>query len=364
MLGLQAKHRLMQNDFKGACKNFKDALVACSERGFGGVRGEITRDGFAAEIAVEGFIPNNQEVYYRGMLWFGMFPEGRVSIEDAAVFCEDFFWNDLYHPYSGFEREEKLTKDIFETVQGETFGLIEEANWDGLKLWMKKHAKKLRNANFKDARCDSVLLLWLKMLHAAEKNLPGIKADLPLHMVEPFKQVENHILNRRKAIELLIQAWPEQAKIADFKGQTPLMLTADNGDADLTRLLAPLSDVDAQDNVGRTPMHSAVSGRSLECVAIMLERNPLIVRVTKDEQNTALHTAVRFGQPECVRLILEEFPSLALQPNIAGDTPLDMAKDLLEKLPDWQDYMRRQNRRTGVKADFEAIIVQLEAVPH
>ncbi|MDB5870048.1 MAG: hypothetical protein JWP96_2380 [Polaromonas sp.] len=71
--------------------------------------------------------------------------------------------------------------------------------------------------------------------------------------------------------------------------------------------------------------------------------------------------AVRFGQPDAVRLILEEFSSLALQPNMAGDIPLIMAKDLLADVPNWQDHMRRQNRRTGVKADFEAIIVLLEA---
>lgn len=361
LLRLRAKHHLMQNDFKGACEDFKAALAACSERCFGGARGEIARDGWAAAIAVGGFMPWSHEPYYRSMLWFEMFPDGQVSFEDAAISCQNFFWTDLYHPYPGFEQEERLTKVVFEAVVGETFGLIEKANWEGLQLWMKRHAKNLRNANFKDARCDSVLLLWLKMLHTAEKNLPAIKADLPLHLVEAFQQVENHVLNRRKAIELLIQAWPEQAKIADFKGQTPLMLAADNGNAQLTRLLAPLSDVNAQDHVGRTALHSSVSGRSPECVAVVLEHNPEVVKVTKDEQNTALHTAVRFGQSECVRLILEEFPSLALQTNIAGDTPLTMAKSLLTDLPGWQDYMRRQNRQTGAQTDFEAIIVQLEA---
>ena len=361
LLRLRAKHRLMQNDFKGASRNFKEALAACSERGFGAVRGKIARDGWATAIAVEGFMPQSHEPYYRSMLWFDMFPDGQVSFEDAATLCEDFFWADLYHPYPGFEREERLTNDVFEAVLGETFGLIEKSDWEGLQLWMKRHAKKLRTLNFKDARRDSVLLLWLKMLHTAEKNLPAIKADLPLHLVDPFKQVENHVLNRRKAIELLIQAWSVQAKIADFKGQTPLMLAADNGNTELTRLLAPLSNVNAQDHVGRTALHSAASGRSPECIAIVLEQNPDVLKVTKDEQNTALHTAVRFGQPDSVRLILEEFPGLAMHPNLVGDSPLVMAKKLLADLPGWQDFMRKQKRRTGDKADFEAIIFQLEA---
>ena len=366
LLRLRAKHRLMQNDFQGACKDFKVALDACSERSFGGARGEIARDGFATQIAVVGFEPTQQERYYRNMLSYDIFPNGKVSIEDAATLSEEFFWSDLYRPYPGFEREERLTKEMFEKVLGETFGLIEKADWDGLGLWMQRHAKQLRKANFKDSRRDSVLLLWLKMLHTAEKNLPAIKADLPLNLVSPFAQVEQHVLNRRKAVELLIKAWPEQAKITDFKGQTPLMLVADNGDAELTSLLAPLSNVDAQDYEGRAALHSAMSGRSPECVAIVLNRyseddKADVAKVTKDEGNTALHTAVRFGQPTCVRLIVEEFHGLASKTNFAGQTPLDMAKDILENLPAWQEWMRKNNRRTGSKADFEAIIALLEA---
>ena len=204
----------------------------------------------------------------------------------------------------------------------------------------------------------------MKMQSEFQKKLPALKMMTPDKMAGEYVKVEKLINNWQKAIEMLIQAWPGQAKIADFKGQTPLMLAVNSGDAELARILAPLSEVDAQDHVGRTALHAAGCGRSPECVVIVLERNPEAVKVTKDEQNTALHTSVRFGQPECVRLILEEFPSLAMQPNIAGDTPLDMAKDLLENLPDWQDHMLRHNRRTGVKADVEAIIVQLEAVPH
>lgn len=355
LLRLRAKHRLMQNDFEGACADFKAALKACSERGFGAVRGEIARDGLATEIAASGFIPQNQEVYYRDMLRYGMFPDGVASIEDTAVWCDEFFWSDLYQPYPGFERRELLTTQVFTTVLAETFGLIETADWDGLRLWMKQHAKQLRKANFKDARCDSVLLLWLKMLNAFKATLPVDMATMPLDMIREFEKVEKHIQNRRHGVRLLLEAWPEQAHIADFKGQTPLMLVAGNGDTEFTRLLASISNVDDQDYRGRTALHSAVSGRLPECVAILLACNPDVAKVTVDEGNTALHTAVRFGQPDCARLILDEFPGLALEANAAGQTPLDMAQDLLENLADWQDYMQGENRVTGSKEDFESI---------
>ena len=333
LLRLQAKHRLMQNDFEGACVDFKAALAACSERNFGATRGEIAKDAWATEMAVQGFIPNNQEVYYRDMLRYDMFVRGVATFEDAAVVCEDFFWTDLYQPYPGFEQPKRQTQELLEAAMGETFGLIETADWDGLLLWMKRQAKHLRKGNFKDARCDTVLTLWLKFMNPLDSTY-----------------------NRQHAIHLLVQAWPEQARKADFKGQTPLMLVADNGDVELTRLLAPPSDVNMQDFRGRTALHSAASGRSPACVAIILECDPVVTTVTSSEGNTALHTAVRFGQPECVGLILDAFPGLASLANAAGQTPLDMALDLRENLPHWQTYMKHENRRTGSKDDFERII--------
>ena len=356
LLRLQAKHRLMQNDFEGTCVDFKAALTACSERGFGAVRGEIARDAWATEIAVQGFVPNNQEAYYRDMLRYDMFEAGLPTFEDAAVVNENFFWTILYQPYPGFERPKRQTEELLEAAMGETFSLIETADWDGLQLWMKRHAKQLRKGNFKDTRCDTVLTLWLKFVNGLESTLPNMKTMLPADMSKEFEKIEKHLQNRRYAIRLLLQAWPEQARIADFKGQTPLMRVADKGDVELTRLLAPLSHLDAQDFRGRTALHSAASSRSPECVAIILDRDPDVSKVTLGEGNTALHTAVRFGQSECVRLILAEFPGLALVVNAAGQTPLDMALDLLENLPRWQTYMRNENRRTGSKNDFERIV--------
>jgi hypothetical protein len=330
---------------------------------------QIARDGLATDIAVNGFIAQNQEGYYRNMLWYDMFPDGMVAIEDTAVWCDEFFWNDLYHPYPGIERKERLAKKAFEAVLVETFGLIENADWDGLRLWMKKYAKQLRKPNFKDPRCDSVLSLWLKTLHMVESKLPILKFMRHVGMGWMLQKIENHVHNRRQAIGLLLEVWPEQAKNSDFKGQTPLMLVADNGDAELTRLLVTLSDVAAQDFRGRTALHSAVSGRSHECVAIVIDHyykhdKTGFDKVTAGEGNTALHTAVRFGQPDCARLIVEGFPSLVSQANAAKNTPLDMARDILENLAAWQAYMHKENRRTGSKNDFEAIITLLETAEH
>ena len=122
LLRLRAKHWLMQNEFGKACVDFKAALEACSQRSFGGLKGDIARDGWAAEIAANGFIPNNQEVYYRNMLRYGVLPHGVTSIEDSAVWCDEFFWNDLYRPYPGFVRNKRLSQSEVDTALGETAG--------------------------------------------------------------------------------------------------------------------------------------------------------------------------------------------------------------------------------------------------
>jgi len=361
LLRFRAKHRLMQNDFEDAREDFEAALDACSERGFGMLRGEIARDGWATEIAEHGFVPKRQEKHYRNMLWYGVFPGGVESVEDAAVWCEKFFWADLYHPYPDFKREDGPATLEFEAALEETFALIERADWEGLQTWMQCRAKAFRKTNLRDARRNSVLLAWLKLLHMFEGTLPYGRAMPPPEFSGELGKVERHMVNWREAIRLLLEAWPEQATIADFKGQTPLMLVAENGDAKLTGLLAPISDVDAQDSLGRTALHAAVVGRSPKCVAIVLDRNPYVAdKVTDGEENTALHTAVRFGVPENVRQILEAFPSLALKTNASGKTPMEMACGILGDLSGWRELMRKQKRETGSKEDFETIIVLLE----
>jgi hypothetical protein len=354
-LRFRARHRLMLNDFEGAAADFRSALQACLDRNHGPLQADVAKEGLATEVAMRGLDRKSQDYLYRHLVppaWASGRPR---SFEDTAVLCEDFFWSALYQPYDGVEpRSSQFAAELKDLVS-RSVKLIHDADMSRLGSWLLQHEKKLRRLKVKDVRRDSLLLLWMKQLTALEKmpRMPVILGGLRLGRQLPVAAM-------RKAIRLLIELWPEQARTFDFKQQTPLMIAADNGDAELTALLVGLSDVDAQDYIGRTALHAAVSGGSSKCVELVLDSNPDVDRVTVDEEQTALHTAVRFGNLEAVSLITDAFPCRLEKNNGAGMTPLEMARDLLENFDEWREFMRQQNRRIGSIEEFGAIVSYLE----
>lgn len=360
LLRFRAKHALFESRVADAEKDFKAALDACSERAYGGLRGEIARDGFATAIVRGAMNPQNHVPYYRNMLHFMEFPNGVPSFEDAAAECEEFFWSTLYQPYPGVEVFEGPGKGNISAVLKETFGLILTADWDGLRDWMARNARYFREDNLKDVRRSSVLILWLKWLTGLDDKMPLIRSMTPPELLPELGKLDAHRQNCQEAIRLFLEIWPEQARIADFKKQTPLMLVADHGSADLTSVLVPLSDINAQDYLGRTALHAAVAGHSSPCLAAILDANPDVQKVSEGEGNTALHTAVRFAWLIGVRMIVEAYPELAGHKNTGEQTPLDMAQEILANYDDCCAFMRRQNRQMGSKEEVGKIVALLE----
>lgn len=101
LLNFRAKHLLAQNLVDQALAYFRRALDACSEQNHGQLRGEIARDLLATDVVKNGFIPGNQEKYFRNMLAYGMFEMDFGRLEDTPGWAEDYFWEDLYRPYRG-----------------------------------------------------------------------------------------------------------------------------------------------------------------------------------------------------------------------------------------------------------------------
>lgn len=312
LLAFEAKHLLAQNRWPEALAKFRAALEACSGAGYGPLRGEIARDAWSLALAMDR-LQADQEKFYRNMLNYRAI-EGNasdVTMEDVAVQVADFFWEDLYKPYPSVPRKAQTLRVQAGAALGGTVELIASGSWDGLNSWLKTN-RTLRRAHLKEVRGDSVLTLWMKMW--SEKGLPTEFRKQLLH-----------------AIEMLVEAWPEQANLADFKGQTPLMLAADGGLESVVAALlkSPEIDANAQDFRGRTALHAAVTGNSKACVRMLLDHEPDMLLVTHDEGQTALHTAARMGSLEIAAVIKEEFPFLVTSKNLKGRTPAEECEESL-----------------------------------
>ena len=135
----------------------------------------------------------------------------------------------------------------------------------------------------------------------------------------------------REYIALLIEHGPvEQINLADFKGQTPLMLRAEAGDTELVALLlAKGADPDKQDYEGRTALHAAIKSRVHECVDVLLDHPCSSDKLTFD-QRSPLHTAVWSGNVHAVRRLLDVNPKLAWSRDVNDDTPLELAECLID----------------------------------
>jgi len=170
------------------------------------------------------------------------------------------------------------------------------------------------------------------------------------------------LANSNKAIALLVEAWPGQLNIADFKGQTPLMLVAGDGNDTLTStFIAAGADVNAQDYMGRTALHAAFTSRSEQCVTAVLASNPDLRKTTDSDKQTVLHTADRMGQPMILKMMPERDPGLKFMENAHGQTPLALVENILADLSKFQTEMARHHRRIGTQDDFEVIGAILKA---
>lgn len=364
LLQYEAKHHLALNDFNNAASLFREALDACSERNFGPARGEIARDALACAVANQRLLPGNHEKFFRNMRDYGIFEGEPPSLEDAARWASEYFWKDLYKPYPKLANLRPIAALQAESYIKETIPLIFEGNQEGLREWLTSHAKDFRKNRLKEVRGDTVLMSWMKIRNFFTSNLPTIKAALPPHLQHEANKVREHMDRWRQAILMLITAWPEQVNLPDFKGQTALMLAADADDEVLVEaLLSAGADINAQDYKGRTPLHAAITGRSIKCAGAILQYNPDTKNCTANGGQTVLHTAVRMADTKLIRLLLTQEPSLGSRTNQQGQTALMLAENILSDLKNFQELMALERRYIGTKEDFEAVIAILKEQP-
>lgn len=348
LLRFKGKHALMQNKFHEASEHLCEAFEACQEYSFGPLRAEIARDCWALLIT-KGFNTKKQEKYYLSMVHFFGFDGPPEPFLDTAAWIERFFWDTLYKPYPGFEKEPDPARDDKNIASMLT------------NTAMEKDSTIFENFLSKAANCRNRTLFGVR-----KESFLQLLVKLVLELSMAFKrsgEFNNAVMqNLRRSISVLVAKWPGQAKLADFKGQIPAMLAANAGEYELLMVLLPASDLATQDYKGRTVLHAAVAGRSRRCVQAVLDVMDDVSKVTKDhEEHHALHTAVRFGEPSVVKLLADEYPGLVIQQNADGQKPLDLARKILHDVRQWRSTMRQLGRETGSQSDFEEIVRLLEA---
>lgn len=352
-LQYQAKHQLAMNEFDNAEILFKSAFDACRKNAYGSMRGEIARDAFALAVAARPLHPNDER-YYRVALFYGQIEGTAPTFEDAALAMADYFWDDFYQPYPGYKAESPPLRDQAESVVRQPFAFIDQKDWENLDAWMKANGK-LKDKRLRAVRGDTVITLWLKMLHHFERALPELKA-LPAKLQNDVGRMERHAAHWREAIGIVAAKWRKQLDMADFKGQTPLMLAADAQDHELVRIfLAVGANPDKQDFLGRTALHAAVTGQCERCVQLLLNAKANAALFTQDEHHTPLHTAVRIGVPDIVAALVEYAPEAKEWKNVRGETPAMLADSIISDLQAHTSLMGQFRRTIGSASDFMAV---------
>ena len=362
----KAKHLLACNDFEGAGKLFREALDAGLERNYGPLRGEVARERFAMEVANRKLIVNNHEKYYREMLAGGMMEECEKipSIEETARWASTYFWETLYKPYPGVPAETRRAGGLAQKMFKELMPLLSASNQDGLQNWIKAN-RQLLMSSLPDVDGNSVLMLLIKMRSSFLQTIPLMK-KVPPELQGEARRFETMLGNWRQFLGQLAMESPKQLNLPDLKGQTPLMLMAEDGDHELLRIMLQAgADPEIQDWQGISALHSAIKSHVDSCVDALLDHPCHLSNITNDGQSP-LHTASWTANAHVVGRLLQLAPRLAWQRNSQGMTPLEKVEYLIENpgaLQNLANQLAQNGRRCATKQELESIAQLLEAAP-
>ncbi|KEQ16802.1 ankyrin repeat domain-containing protein [Endozoicomonas numazuensis] len=363
-LQYKAKHLVAQNDFDGALKLFKQALDACKTHNHGSLSGEIARDAFAVELSTSSLNINNHEVYFRRMLdgdiFQGANPIDIPDIEDVVSGVAEFFWDELYRPYHGFNKPSRFPEAAVKAHMDKVLQSLKLDDWHTVRRIYQESPLKTKRLQY--AQGDTILMLWMKMFYSMRDQQRAFLNKMPVNELKAARQVLSSI---EQIIKIVIEECPKLVDIADYKAQTPLMMAANQGDeALLTILLNAGATTGSQDYHGRTALHASVLSRSLKCTELLVSAGAKADVQTKPNKQNCLHAAVLSGHVKIVKVIAQQDMALVSVPDKNGFTPLELAQAASDsKYADMVlSDMRRHKRTTGSMQDYVKILQYLKDV--
>lgn len=148
---------------------------------------------------------------------------------------------------------------------------------------------------------DAVQLL---LAGGAQMNAANSAGITPLFLAVSGSSTKNYPNNRHFAVAKLLIDKGAQVNTAEKKnGQSPLMMAAVQGDAEMLKLLlAAKADVNQQSTIGFTPLMYAILEGNRECVEILI-KSGADVRHQSSNGTTPLQLAERLKKTEIAALL-------------------------------------------------------------
>ena len=367
LLQYKAKHLLACNDFESAGRCFREALEAGLERNYGPLQGEVGRAALALEIANKPLIANHHEKYYRAILSGDIVDctDGIPSMPEVARQVSEYFWSTLYKPYPGVQAEQRRSAQKVKDIFANLMPLLHAGNQEGMQKWIKAH-RALFTSRLPDVEGNSVLMALIKMRSHFQLFPSSVLQMAPTALQDQAQRWNAMLGHWQWLIEELSREASKQLNMPDLKGQTPLMLMAEEGDTQLVQaMLQAGADPDLQDLQGMTALHSACKSRVDGCVDALLN-HPCNLDKQTHEGRPPLHTASWAGHVYAVQRLSQLEPRLVWQRDQFGQTPLELAEHLLDHphaLQALADARAQSGGRCASAHELKEIVQVFETLP-
>jgi ankyrin repeat protein len=162
------------------------------------------------------------------------------------------------------------------------------------------------------------------MLKGAE--IPGSAEEVRdmLTRIAPLHQAVRS--DRLQDVEIFLKKFPDQVNARDNLGRTPLYWAARANSCEICEvLLSSGADVNAATHEGWTSLHTAIYNKKSEAAVLLLAKGA-DVNVKNRDGETPLHWAAKRGKKNLVEPLIAKGADVNAKDN-NGKTPLDWAED-------------------------------------